>query len=151
MHGTCSCQANRQRNHREKRLAIFTGDEHNYQRVLINSDMDIYDPKYDSELPTGYKKLEIPEDKALWQLHSGAAGAPYYGLQKTPWNKDVKKGDCINEYLRVHGTKCSGSGKNLKTFTTENAVIFIHVNKESELGAKLALEVVNPDTLGRIE
>ncbi|MEA3419204.1 MAG: metallophosphoesterase [Campylobacterota bacterium] len=109
----------------KKVVAVLTGDEHNYARLEVKPGMPIYGE---------YKprnKLEIT--RTIYQIHNGAAGAPYYGKEETPWNNDVEKGKSAN-------------GKYLKNFTTENAVVFFHVH-----GKKLEIEVINPDTLNRIE
>ena len=111
----------------KKVVAVLTGDEHNYVRLEVKPGMPIYNK--DKYVPEN--KLDIT--RTIYQIHNGAAGAPYYGKEDTPWNKDVAKGKPAN-------------GEYLKNFTTENAVVFFHVH-----GKKLELEVVNPDTLDRIE
>ena len=111
----------------KKVIAVLTGDEHNYARLIVKPGMPIYDE--DKYVPKN--KLNIT--RTIYQIHNGAAGAPYYGKEDTPWNKDVPKGKPAN-------------GEYLKCFTTENAVVFFHVH-----GKKIELEVVNPDTLDRIE
>ncbi len=112
----------------QKVVAIFTGDEHNYARLDIAPNMPIYDES--TYLPEN--KLEITRN--LWQLHSGSAGAPYAAYQEAPWNSDLKD---------IYPKK---DGKYLKKFSTEHALIFIHVD-----GKNLELETVNPQTLNRIE
>jgi len=102
----------------QKVVAILTGDEHNYARLEIKEGM----PIYGSYRPKEPMKIT----RTIYQIHNGAAGAPYYAKETTPWNRD---GD-----------------KYLKHFSTENAVVFFHVD-----GKKLELEVINPDTLDRIE
>ena len=109
----------------EKVIAVLTGDEHNYVRLEVKPGMPIYG-EYVPE-----NELEIT--RKIYQIHNGAAGAPYYGKEDTPWNSDVEKGKPAN-------------GEYLKNFTTENALVFFHVH-----GKKIELEVVNPDTLDRIE
>lgn len=109
-----------------KVFAVLTGDEHNYSRLEVKPGMPIYSDKY-----TPKKPLEIT--RTIYQIHSGAAGAPYYGKEDTPWSGDVKKGS-------------RQSGEYLKNFTTENALIFFHVN-----GNNIFVEVVNPDTLDTID
>lgn len=109
----------------DKVVAVLTGDEHNYTRLQVKSGMPIYGD-YVPEQP-----MDI--NRTIWQVHNGAAGAPYYGKENTPWNSDVPKGEKVE-------------GEYLKNFTTQNAVVFFHVH-----GDKLKLEVINPDTLDRIE
>ncbi|MEA1892951.1 MAG: metallophosphoesterase [Campylobacterota bacterium] len=112
----------------KKAVAMFTGDEHNYARLDIAPNMPIYDE-------TQY----VPEEKLvisrnIWQLHSGTAGAPYYAYEQAPWNSDLKD------------SSTKEGGKYLKKFSTQHALIIIHVD-----GKSLELEVVNPATLTRIE
>ncbi len=101
-------------NQTKKVRAILTGDEHNYSRTLIDPGMNMY-PKNWSK-----KKLEIK--RKLYQINNGAAGAPYYVQEKTPWSDHVKK------------------------FTTQNAIVLFYVN-----GKKVHVKVKNPDTLELIE
>ena len=58
----------------------------------------------------------------IYQINNGAAGAPYYAQQKTPWSAFT-------------------SG-----FTTQNAVCLFKVN-----GKKLSMVVINPDTLEEVD
>lgn len=110
-----------------KVLAVLTGDEHNYARLKVAPGM----PLYDKERYVPKQPLEIT--RTIWQIHDGAAGAPYYGKEDTPWNLDVKKAQ-------------KSEGEYLKDFTTENAVVFFHIH-----GKGVRLEVINPDTLNTIE
>lgn len=112
----------------KKVVGIFTGDEHNYARLDIAPNMPIYD---ESEY-VPQNRLNI--SRHMWQLHSGTAGAPYAAYEETPWNDDLK------DIYPKQG------GKYLKKFSTQNALIFIHVD-----GKSLELEVVDPQTLDRIE
>ncbi len=125
----------------EKVMAVLTGDEHNYARLCVRPDMPIYDENdvtgKKDDMDYVPKKNAIisslqPRARTIWQIHNGAAGAPYYGLQRTPWNMDY-----------ISNEK---PGKFLKNFTTENAVVFFHVN-----GTSLSIEVLNPDTLDVID
>ncbi len=101
-------------NKSQKTKAILTGDEHNYVRTLIDSETNMYPENY--FLP----KLEI--SRSIWQVNNGAAGAPYYSQQKTPWTDKTE------------------------SFTTQNALVFFYVD-----GKKLKMEVFNPDTLEKID
>ncbi len=101
-------------NKSSKVLAILTGDEHNYNRLLISPEMTIYPDMYFAE--------KIMVEREVWQINNGAAGAPYYAQEQTPWS------------ARVQG------------FTTQNALVLIHVD-----GQKVTLEVINPDTLELID
>ncbi len=102
-------------NKSDKVVALLTGDEHNYCRTTISPEM----PRYPE---TGYYAEKIELNRTIFQINNGAAGAPYYAQQKTPWS-DFTDG-----------------------FTTQNALVLIHVN-----GKSVELEVINPDTLEEIE
>lgn len=101
-------------NQSSKVLAILTGDEHNYNRLKISADVTIYPDMYFSE------KIEIGRE--VWQINNGAAGAPYYAQEETPWSEHVQG------------------------FTTQNALVLIHVD-----GKKVSIQVINPDTLELID
>lgn len=99
-----------------KVVSVLTGDDHNYNRLLVRRGMDIYDEeKYTPSSP-----LELT--RPILQINDGAAGAPYHGREQTPWYDHVKG------------------------FTTQNAVVFFHID-----GKDMQIEVVNPDTLETIE
>lgn len=97
-----------------KVVAILTGDEHNYNRLKLSAETEIY--------PEGYDKKKIKLSRTIYQINNGAAGAPYYAQEQTPWTQHV-------------------SG-----FTTQNAVVFFHVD-----GKKISVEVLNPDTLEEVD
>lgn len=97
-----------------KVIAILTGDEHNYARTQISPETNIY--------PENYPAEKIRLTRTIYQINNGAAGAPYYAQEVTPWTPFV-------------------SG-----FTTQNAVVFFHIN-----GKSLEMEVLNPDTLEEVD
>ncbi len=101
-------------NKSSKVVAMLTGDEHNYNRMKIDSSVVIY-PE-----PWFLDKLLV--SRPIWQINNGAAGAPYYAQEQTPWIQHVQG------------------------FTTQNALVLIHVN-----GKEVRLEVINPDTLETID
>jgi hypothetical protein len=101
-------------NQGQKTKAILTGDEHNYARTMIGPETDIYPKKYFSE------KIELTRN--IWQVNNGAAGAPYYAQEKTPWSDKVEG------------------------FTTQNALVIFEVN-----GQRLKMKVLNPDTLEEVD
>ncbi len=101
-------------NQSQKVVAILTGDEHNYCRTEVGPETNIYDEKWEG------KKLELK--RTIYQINNGAAGAPYYAQDQTPWTPFTS------------------------SFTTQNALVFFHVN-----GDKIKMEVMNPDTLELIE
>lgn len=101
-------------NQSRKTVAVLTGDEHNYCRLLVTPETPIY--------PEGYAGKKLHLRRPFYQINNGAAGAPYYAQEQTPWSGQV-------------------SG-----FTTQNAVVFFHVN-----GKRVEVEVQNPDTLEEVD
>ena len=93
-----------------KVLAVLTGDEHNYNRLQLGPGVEIYPPKWD--------KPKVVLKRPFYQVNNGAAGAPYYAQEQTPWSAHVRG------------------------FSTQNALCFFHV-----AGPRVRLEVVNPETL----
>ncbi len=101
-------------NNSRKVRAILTGDEHNYCRTHLTPETKIYPEPY------FFPKIELTRD--IYQINNGAAGAPYYSQEQTPWTPYTSN------------------------FTTQNAVVFIHVEGES-----VEVEVLNPDTLEEVD
>jgi len=101
-------------NQSTKVKAALTGDEHNYNLLRIDSDIEIYPDNWTGD------RLDIT--RPIWQINNGAAGAPYYGQEETPWMD------------------------HLEAFSTQNALVFFHVD-----GEKVIVEVINPDTLEEID
>ncbi len=97
-------------NSSNKTVAFLTGDEHNYSRLRITGESNIYPEKYRST------KLKIK--RPFYQINNGAAGAPYYAQETTPWQ----------EYL--------------ERFSTQNALVLFYID-----GKTVKLKVINPDTL----
>ncbi|MEM7656193.1 MAG: metallophosphoesterase, partial [Bacteroidota bacterium] len=101
-------------NQSSKVIAILTGDEHNYARTEVGPETNIY--------PSIFKPGKIELSRTIYQINNGAAGAPYYAQEETPWTPFV-------------------SG-----FTTQNALVFFHID-----GKSVNMVVKNPDTLEEIE
>jgi hypothetical protein len=101
-------------NKSSKVIAILTGDEHNYARTEIGPNTVIH--------PENYSPQKVELGRTIYQINNGAAGAPYYAQEETPWTPFV-------------------SG-----FTTQNALVFFNVE-----GEKLYMEVYNPDTLEKFD
>ncbi len=101
-------------NQSTKVVAVLTGDEHNYARTEIGPNTVIH--------PDDYKPEKVVLSRTIYQINNGAAGAPYYAQEETPWTPFV-------------------SG-----FTTQNALVFFRVD-----GKKLFMEVINPDTLEKFD
>ena len=102
-------------NQSSKVVAILTGDEHNYCRTELGPETPIYPDGYPDE-----KKIQL--SRTIQQINNGAAGAPYYAQEETPWSANV-------------------SG-----FTTQNALVIIDVH-----GPSLKMKVLNPDTLEEVD
>ena len=101
-------------NKSSKVIAILTGDEHNYARTEIGPQTVIH--------PENYQPEKVTLSRTIYQVNNGAAGAPYYAQEQTPWTPFVS------------------------SFTTQNALVLFHIN-----GKELTMEVVNPDTLEKFD
>jgi hypothetical protein len=101
-------------NHSTKVVASLTGDEHNYSLLRVSDKLTIY--------PENYQGDKLTNFRPFWHINNGAAGAPYYGKEETPWMDHVE------------------------AFSTQNAVVMFHVD-----GKQIEVEVVNPDTWEEID
>ena len=101
-------------NESTKVVALLTGDEHNYCKTHITPETDIY--------PQDWNKPRLKRERSIYQINNGAAGAPYYAQEITPWTPYTTG------------------------FTTQNALVFFHVD-----GEKIRMEVLNPDTLDKVD
>ncbi|MDM8563708.1 hypothetical protein QUF54_10180 [Candidatus Marithioploca araucensis] len=102
----------------KKALGFLTGDEHNFNWLVINKETNIYPKSWDKE---DIRKL--PTFRLLYQVNNGAAGAPYYAQQKAPWSAQ------------------------LQGFSTQNAVVFFHIHGKSikmEVLNPDTLETISP-------
>lgn len=102
-------------NKSSKVVAILTGDEHNYCRTELGPETIIYKENYPKE-----KRIEL--SRTIVQINNGAAGAPYYAQEKTPWSDFVGG------------------------FTTQNALVLIEIE-----GDVVKMKVLNPDTLEEVD
>jgi hypothetical protein len=110
----------------KKVVAILTGDEHNYSRLLVQPGMPLY-------AESGFVPANpVQITREFHHITNGATGAPYYALQNAPWHEG---------YDRKTGT-----GPYLKKFTTRFAVNFFHVD-----GKSIRMTVIDPQTLELIE
>lgn len=96
-----------------KTLALLTGDEHNFALTTLEASVNIY--------PPNWSLSKVSLGRRFYQINNGAAGAPYYAQERTPWSNAV-------------------SG-----FTTQNALVLLHIE-----GKSVKMEVRNPDTLEEI-
>ncbi len=72
--------------------------------------------------PENYIGERLEVGRDIYQINNGAAGAPYYAQEVLPWSDHTK------------------------SFTTQNALVIIYVE-----GSRVSMEVLNPDTLERID
>jgi 3',5'-cyclic AMP phosphodiesterase CpdA len=93
-----------------KVLAVLTGDEHNYNRMRLNATVPIY--------PKGWDKPRVTLKRPFFQINNGAAGAPYYAQEVTPWSASVRG------------------------FSSQHAICLFYVE-----GLRVRLQTVNPETL----
>ncbi len=69
-------------NKSSKVIGTMTGDEHNYNKVEITPEVNIY--------PENYEFPKLKRSRTFWQINNGSAGAPYYAQDKsTPWTSAV--------------------------------------------------------------
>lgn len=101
-------------NQSEKTVAILTGDEHNYCKTHITPETNLY--------PEDWDKPKLSLKRSIYQINNGAAGAPYYSQEVTPWTPYTTG------------------------FTTQNALVFFYVE-----GKKIRMQVLNPDTLDKVD
>jgi hypothetical protein len=97
-----------------KVLAVLTGDEHNYNRTRLDATVPIY--------PANWDRPKVELKRPFFQINNGAAGAPYYAQDDTPWSAAVRG------------------------FSTQHAVCLLIVE-----GPKVRIETVNPETLEVID
>ncbi len=101
-------------NRSAKFRALLVGDEHNYARLIVDNETEIY--------PENWQGRRLKLKRPFIQLTNGAAGAPYYALEQTPWKDKVK------------------------TFSTQNAIMIFDVRPDN-----IQVRVYNPDTFEEIE
>ncbi len=101
-------------NQSSKVVGFLCGDEHNYNRMRIEEAMPRYPEKWD--------KPRLTLRRPLWQIINGAAGAPFYGQEPTPWSAWVEG------------------------FSVQNALCLFDID-----GPHIRMRVVNPDTLEEID
>ena len=70
-------------NHSKKFRVLLTGDEHNYSRLVVDKNTEIY--------PEGWEGKRLELKRPFVQIVDGAAGAPYYAQEQLPWTPGLKK------------------------------------------------------------
>lgn len=88
-------------NQSKKVRAVLTGDEHNYNHLVINPEMEMYPEKWDK------KRLKL--NRTIYQINNGAAGAPYYAQEVLPWSRFCNSFTTRNAlvFITVDGEKIS--------------------------------------------
>jgi 3',5'-cyclic AMP phosphodiesterase CpdA len=84
-------------NHSRKFRALLVGDEHNYTRLVVDKDTEIY--------PENWQGERLKLSRPFVQITNGAAGAPYYALQDMPWKNHVRTFSTQNAIMIFHVDK----------------------------------------------
>ncbi len=95
-------------NRSKKFRAVLSGDEHNYTRLVVDNDTDIY--------PKDWKGPRIKLNRPFVQITNGAAGAPYYAPEKLPWSDHVKTFSTQNALMIFD---VSGPGIHVRVFNPD--------------------------------
>jgi hypothetical protein len=88
-------------NESKKVLAVLTGDEHNYNRLMLTDKVTIH--------PNDYPFTKVKVSRPIYQINNGASGAPYYGQEILPWSEHTKAFSVENAVclFYVNGRKVS--------------------------------------------
>jgi len=78
-------------NQSKKCVMMLNGDEHNYNRMVIDDTMEMY--------PENWDKPKIKISRPFTQITNGAAGAPYYSQEVLPWSDHVKVFSTLNALM----------------------------------------------------
>ncbi|MEM9389942.1 MAG: hypothetical protein AAGA02_05680, partial [Bacteroidota bacterium] len=81
-------------NQSSKVVAIFTGDEHNYNWMKLTNEAPIYPENYP------HNKLEF--NRPIYQINNGASGAPYYAQEKLPWSAHTQSFSVENAVCLIY-------------------------------------------------
>ncbi len=81
-------------NRSRKVVAVLTGDEHNYNRLKLTKEVNIYPEHYP------HKKLNV--SRPIFLINNGAAGAPYYAQEQAPWSSHTKAFSVQNALCLFH-------------------------------------------------
>lgn len=97
-------------NKSSKVISLLTGDEHNYNKVKLSPEVNIY--------PDNWKLTKLKRNRTIWQINNGAAGAPYYAQDKSvPWTNSVSGFTTQNALvlIYIYGKKVSVKVMNPET------------------------------------
>ncbi len=81
-------------NHSKKFRVLLTGDEHNYSRLVVDKNTQIY--------PDDWTGDRIKLSRPFVQIVDGAAGAPYYAQETLPWTPSLKKFSAQYAFVLFH-------------------------------------------------
>jgi len=97
-----------------KVISLLTGDEHNYNKLKLSPDVNIY--------PDDWKLKKIKRNRTIWQINNGAAGAPYYAQDKSvPWTNAVSGFTTQNALVLIY---VDGKTISVKVINPETLEIF---------------------------
>ncbi|NOZ35707.1 MAG: metallophosphoesterase family protein [Chlorobi bacterium] len=97
-----------------KVISLLTGDEHNYNKLKLSPDVNIY--------PDAWKLEKLKRKRTIWQINNGAAGAPYYAQDKSvPWTDAVSGFTTQNALVLIY---VNGKKVSVKVLNPETLDIF---------------------------
>jgi len=93
-----------------KVAAVLTGDEHAYHRTLIDSKTPV--GRYPQDDLDGDGKLDRASSNPMftyptWHVTCGAAGAPFYNRQPTPWEPVIFSSQSGYTLFHINGDQAS--------------------------------------------
>ncbi len=97
-----------------KVISLLTGDEHNYNKLKLSPDVNIY--------PDNWKLEKLKRNRTIWQINNGAAGAPYYAQDKSvPWTNAVSGFTTQNALVLIYA---DGKKLSVKVVNPETLEVF---------------------------
>ncbi len=101
-------------NKSSKVISLLTGDEHNYNKLHLTPDVNIY--------PDNWRLNKLKRNRTIWQINNGAAGAPYYAQDKSvPWTNSVSGFSTQNALVLIY---VNGKKVSVKVMNPETLDIF---------------------------
>ena len=101
-------------NKSSKVISLLTGDEHNYNKLKLSPEVNIY--------PDNCKLNKLKRNRTIWQINNGAAGAPYYAQDKSvPWTEAVSGFTTQNALVLIY---IDGKKVSVKVINPETLVVF---------------------------
>ena len=117
-----------------KVVAVFFGDEHNYNRMSVDDETPVY---LDGSANPNFTN-------PVWQIITGGAGAPFYAQQDTPWSGDVERFYPSKHYCMI---SVDGGKVSIKAISDSGEIVDEYVLREgTSVGdtstTELSVEVV---------